>query len=96
MQLRHFSFSVVIEGDHARFLRWDPAGTVVTAAFNYHTNSRMMAEFLWRFDYLSTGEQGHDESIQLAILAPEVDARVREKLDVTNDNIPLYRYTPPG
>ena len=96
MQFRHFSFSVVVEDDHARFLRWDPAGTVVTAAFNYRTSPRLMAEFLWRFDHLSAGERGHDESIQPANLPPEVDARVREKLDIKNNNIPLYRYTLPG
>ena len=37
-QFRHFSFSVLVEGDRARFLRWDPAGTIVTAAFNYRTS----------------------------------------------------------
>ena len=54
-QFRHFSFSVLVEGDRARFLRWDPAGTIVTAAFNYRTSPMLMAEFLWRFDHLCQG-----------------------------------------
>ena len=96
LQFRHFSFSVVVQGDHARFLRWDPSGTVVTAAFNYRDNPKLMAEFLWRFDHLSAMKRGHDESIQPANLSPEVDARVREKLGIKDNNISLYKYEVPG
>ncbi|KAF8131843.1 hypothetical protein EV363DRAFT_1583527 [Boletus edulis] len=95
-QFRHFSFSIVIQEDHARFLRWDPSATVVTAEFNYRTNPRLMAEFLWRFDHLSPKQRGHDVSIQPANLAPEVDARVREKLGIKNSDIALYQYEVPG
>ena len=79
LQFRHFSFSVVVEGDCARFLRWDPAGTVVTAAFNYRENPEILAEFLWRFDQLSAKDRGHDDSIRPAQLEDDVDARVKEK-----------------
>ncbi|KAI9567162.1 hypothetical protein HD554DRAFT_2329373 [Boletus coccyginus] len=89
LQFRHFSFSIAIQGDHARFLRWDPSATVVTAAFNYRTHSRLMAEFLWR-------ERGHDVSIQSANLAFEVNARVREQLGIEDEKIPLYKYEVPG
>ena len=70
LQFRHFSFSVVIQGDHARLLRWDLSSTVVTAAFDYHTNPWSMAEFLWRFDHLSPRQRGHNQSIQPANLSP--------------------------
>ena len=96
LQFRHFSFSIAVHGDHARFLRWDPSGTVVTAAFNYRANPGLMAEFLWRFDHLSPRERGHDESIQPANLSPEVDARVREKLGIKDNSHPLYKYEVPG
>jgi hypothetical protein len=96
VQFRHFSFSVLVQGDHARFLRWDPSGTVVTAAFNYRENPKLMAEFLWRFDHLSAMKRGHDESIQPANLSPEIDARVREKLGIKDNDIPLYKYEVPG
>ena len=96
LQFRHFSFSIVVRGDHARFLRWDPSGTVVTAAFNYRANPELMAEFLWRFDHLSPRKRGHEESIQPVNLSPKVDARVREKLGIKDSNTPLYRYGIPG
>ena len=96
LQFRHFSFSVFVQGDHARFLRWDPSATVVTPAFNYRENPRLMAEFLWWFNHLSPMKRGHDESIQPANLSPKVDARVREKLGIKNNNVPLYKYEVPG
>ncbi|KAF8125081.1 hypothetical protein EV363DRAFT_1351495 [Boletus edulis] len=95
-QFRHFSFSIFVQGDHARFLRWDPSGAVVTAAFNYRANPRLMAEFLWRFNHLSPEQRGHDVSVRPANLVPEVDARVREKLGIQDQNIPLYKYEVPG
>ncbi|KAF8553900.1 hypothetical protein OG21DRAFT_1509533 [Imleria badia] len=96
LQFRHFSFSIIIQGDHARFLRWDPSATVVTAAFNYRTNPRLMAEFLWRFDHLSPQQRGHDVSIQPANIVLGIDARVREELRIKDQDIPLYRYEVPG
>ena len=96
LQFRHFSFSIIIQGDHARFLRWDPSGTVVTAAFNYRTNPRSMAEFLWRFDHLSPKQRGHDVSIQLGHLAPNVDRRVREELGIKDQSTAVYQYLVPG
>ncbi|KAF8447211.1 hypothetical protein L210DRAFT_981323 [Boletus edulis BED1] len=56
---RQFSFSVVVRGDHARLLRWDPSAVVVTTAFNYRTNPRWMAEFLWRSDHFSVRGNRH-------------------------------------
>ena len=93
LQFRHFSFSVLIEGDRARFLRWDPAGTIVTAAFDYHKRCDLMADFLWRFDHLSAEQRGHDESMRPAKLTPEEAARVRKKLGVNDNSVLLYRYT---
>ena len=51
-QFQHFSFAVVVEGD---FLRWNPTGTIVTAAFNYCMSLRLMGEFLWCFNHLFVG-----------------------------------------
>ena len=96
LQFRHFSFSIVIHGDQARFLRWDPSGTVVTAAFNYRTKPRLMAEFLWRFDHLSPKQRGHDVSIQPANLTPDVDTRVRDQLGIKNKQTLLFKYELPG
>ena len=95
LQFRHFSFSIVVHGEHARFLRWDPSGTVVTAAFNYLTKPELMADFLWRFNHLSPKERGHDISIQPAVLSTEDASCVREILEQDGD-VPLYRYEVPG
>ena len=62
----------------------------------YYENPRLMAEFLWRFDHLSPVKCGHDESIQAANLSPKVDGRVREKLGIKDNNIPLYKYEMSG
>ena len=96
LQFRHFSFSIIIHGNEARFLRWDPSGTVVTAGFNYRTNPRLMAEFLWRFDHLSPKQRGHDVSIQPATLTPDVDTRVRDQLGIKNKQTLLFKYELPG
>ena len=96
LQSRHFSLSVVVQGDHARFLPCDPSATVVTTAFNYRTNPELLAESLWRFDHLSPGKRGHDVSIQLSNPSPEVDTRVREKLGIKDNDILLYKYEVPG
>jgi len=96
LQFRHFSFSIVVRGDHALFLRCEPTATVVTAAFNHFTNSRLMADFFGRLDHPSAREQSHDISIQSEKLEPEVDARVKEKLGIKDKNIPLYKYNVRG
>ena len=96
VQFRHFSFSVFVQGDQARFLRWDPSATVVTAAFNYRENPELMAKFFWRLNHLTPEQRGYDPSVEPAMLPREVDERVREKLDINNEDVPLYRYKIPN
>lgn len=95
LQFRHFSFSILVEDNYARFLRWDRAGTVVTAAFDYREKPELMAEFFCRFHGMSPAERGRDESVRLAKQLPEDDMRVRERLGI-KDGIPLYEYTIPS
>ena len=95
LQFRHFSFSVFVQGDHARFLRWDPSSTVVTTAFNYRRDPELMAMFFWRFNHLTPEQRGHDPSVQPAKLPDDVDKHIREKLKIENESIPLYRYQIP-
>ena len=40
LQFCYFSFSVVVQGDHARFLRWDLSQRFT--AFDYHANPKLM------------------------------------------------------
>ena len=95
-QFWHFSFSILVEGDTACFLWWDPAGTVVMAAFNYCMSPTLMAKFLWQFDHLSARECGHDESIQPVNLSSEIDMWVWVQLGIKDKNTPLYRYMLPS
>ncbi|KAG5633313.1 hypothetical protein H0H81_008887, partial [Sphagnurus paluster] len=48
-QHRHFGFTIFICGTFARFIRWDRAGAIVSARFDYRTDSRPLIAFLWRF-----------------------------------------------
>lgn len=73
-QHRVFAFSLLICGVHARFIRWDHAGAIVTKHFNYHEEPRILAEFIWRFGQLSSVQRGCDSSATLA------DSKERELL----------------
>ncbi|CAL1696844.1 unnamed protein product [Somion occarium] len=59
-QHRTHVFSLIIFGRYARFLRWDRAGCVVSKGFEYHKNPRLLADFFWRFTFLSRAERGFD------------------------------------
>ncbi|KAL6308501.1 hypothetical protein BKA93DRAFT_516810 [Sparassis latifolia] len=63
-QHRCFAFSVLILGEHARLVRWDRAGAVVTDKFEYkHTPH--LASFLHTFARMSPEQQGADVTAEL-------------------------------
>ncbi|KAI0077404.1 hypothetical protein K474DRAFT_1595971, partial [Panus rudis PR-1116 ss-1] len=68
-QHRMFTFSICIFGRYARFLRIDRSGIVVSEAFNYITNPRILADFLWRYNHLSVSKRGFDPYAQPARLS---------------------------
>lgn len=53
-QHRTFVFSLAICGSSVRFLRWDRSGVVVTQRVDYAQDSYWLAEFLWRYNHLSS------------------------------------------
>ncbi|THH26973.1 hypothetical protein EUX98_g7218 [Antrodiella citrinella] len=61
-----FTLSLLLCGDHARFLRWDRAGTIVTEAFNFRENSSLLAEFFWRYGQMSRVQCGLDPTAEPA------------------------------
>ncbi|KAH8099779.1 hypothetical protein BXZ70DRAFT_1065293 [Cristinia sonorae] len=65
-QHRTFIFSVLLCGDHARFLRWDRAGCVVTRHFNYREDPSLLAQFFWRYCTLLPSGRGFDPSAEIA------------------------------
>ncbi|KIN96056.1 hypothetical protein M404DRAFT_164261, partial [Pisolithus tinctorius Marx 270] len=62
-QFRIFAFSIIVVEDHARFVRWDRAGAIVSTCFNYLERSDLLANFFWRFSHLSHEERGYDSSV---------------------------------
>ncbi|KAI6009300.1 hypothetical protein EDC04DRAFT_2906585 [Pisolithus marmoratus] len=79
-QFRIFVFSVVIVNDHARFVRWDRAGAIVTTRFNYLEKSDVLTNFFWRFSHLAREERGHDPSVSPSNLSEEDAQKIRDVL----------------
>ena len=96
VQFRHFSFFVFVQGDQARFLRWDTSATGIAATFDYREDPELMVKFFWRFNHLTPEQRGLDPSVEPAMLPREVNERVRERLDINDENVPLYRYKIPN
>jgi hypothetical protein len=63
-QFRVFSFSIAIFGETVRLLRWDRSGVVYTESFKWADGD--LFEFLWRFNYLSSVDRGHDATVSSA------------------------------
>lgn len=95
-QFRHFSFSALIADGFVKFLRWDPAGTVVSEPCNYRDHPGVLLEFLWRFNHLSAKDRGHDLSVRPANLEPHISRRIRENLEITDSSAQLFEYDVPG
>ena len=68
-QHRIFSFSLVICGNFARFIRWDREGVVVSKRIDCLQNHSLVIEFLQRFNQLTAEQRGFDPTAVLA--APE-------------------------
>ncbi|KAH8115715.1 hypothetical protein DFH11DRAFT_1301239 [Phellopilus nigrolimitatus] len=92
-QHRMFYFSVSIHGHHARFIRWDRAGAVVTRSFNYRQNPKLLCDFLWRFGFANPAQRGYDSTVSVASEKDEQDfkttvtAHVALQLDLDGDKL---------
>ncbi|KAI6142706.1 hypothetical protein BKA82DRAFT_25818 [Pisolithus tinctorius] len=93
-QFRIFAFSIVVFNDHARLVRWDRAGAVVSTRFNYVQNSNLLTDFIWRFSHLSREERGHDRSVSPAKLSKQETQKVRQALGL-KAGTPLFAFTVP-
>lgn len=66
-QHRTFVFQLFIFGAHARFVRWDRAGAIVSNRFNYRTRPHYLAGFVWRYARLERSKgRGWDSTVALA------------------------------
>lgn len=70
-QHRNFLFSIFMTPTHARFLRWDRAGVIISESFNYRIHPDILCEFLWRFGYMTDAQRGCDISVSRASPAEE-------------------------
>lgn len=67
LQFRFFTFSILHMKTHARLIRWDRAGAVVSEAFQVKDGSHdCLAEFIWRYSHMNRAQRGFDDSVSLA------------------------------
>ncbi|KAG6886958.1 hypothetical protein C0992_001430 [Termitomyces sp. T32_za158] len=95
-QHRIFGFSLYICDDTARFLRWDRAGVIVSAQFNYHRDSKQLVEFFWRFSHLEDPQRGHDPNVRLADRAEITLAEENLSKWEPESKQPVVVFTVPG
>ncbi|RPD59210.1 hypothetical protein L226DRAFT_614047 [Lentinus tigrinus ALCF2SS1-7] len=65
-QYRQCCYSVSLTGCHARLIRWDRAGAIVSAAFDLHKHPEYLCQFFWYFSQMSDEERGYDMSFGVA------------------------------
>ncbi|OBZ73570.1 hypothetical protein A0H81_06520 [Grifola frondosa] len=59
-QHRQFLFMIVIIKDHARLLRWDRVGAVVSEPFEYIKDPDTLGGFVWRYSMITLAQRGFD------------------------------------
>lgn len=74
-QPRLFCFMTVVAGCHARFLRWDRWGAIVSESFNFVRNKEIMFEFLYNYGAMTQAERGYDPKV-----IPATDSEIREMM----------------
>jgi hypothetical protein len=62
-QSRVHTFCVIVCGKFVRFIRWDRGGAIVTEPFDCAENPQFLAEFFWRFNFLTAEQKGRDTSV---------------------------------
>lgn len=75
-QHRLFLFSIWIQGDKARLMRWDRTALVLSAPVSLVDDPTYLIEFLLRFANASPTQRGHDPSVELAT-KPNIDMLLR-------------------
>ncbi|CAL1712411.1 unnamed protein product [Somion occarium] len=71
-QHRRFTFSIVICGQYARFLRWDRAGCIVSDIFDYLEEPDILLDFFWYYARLTREERGFDPTVVPASAAEAI------------------------
>ncbi|KAF9484764.1 hypothetical protein BDN70DRAFT_890629 [Pholiota conissans] len=85
-QLRNFLFTLLMTPNEARFFRWDHAGVVMPASFDYRRDPGMLCRFLWQFGNASDARRGRDVDVVRACAEEEalfkdgIERHVRSQL----------------
>ncbi|THH26779.1 hypothetical protein EUX98_g7406 [Antrodiella citrinella] len=109
-QHRNFIYSLLICGSHARFIRWDRSGTIVSEHFDYTKKPRHLTEFLVRYGRLSMTERGFDPTVQLATsqekaqfqtaiqaqIADQTKRQIPDMANVIDEYVPCQKVTIKG
>ncbi|KAF8320399.1 hypothetical protein DL93DRAFT_2074013 [Clavulina sp. PMI_390] len=99
MRPRLFSFQLLMFGKHARILRWDRSGALVTEAFEWFTGT-ILAEFLQRFSSMTHEQRGADPSASIPTddeISTACDAFRRAGHDASPAlKAPFHVYSVPG
>ncbi|TCD65424.1 hypothetical protein EIP91_002680 [Steccherinum ochraceum] len=66
-----FVITLLICGDHCRFILSDRSAAVVTRHFNYRQNPEILGEFIWRFGQLNEPSRGFDHTAKVATPAEQ-------------------------
>ncbi|EIW78345.1 hypothetical protein CONPUDRAFT_108190, partial [Coniophora puteana RWD-64-598 SS2] len=90
-QFRCFGYSMLIAGTYARLIRWDRAGAVVSARFDYTKDHKLLTEFCWRFAHASKEDRGIDTSVRKTEISEFEQDKIREFLGMA-DGEDLYEY----
>lgn len=62
-QHRHFTYSVVTWREHARLIRWDQAGALVSTSFNYKEDPSKLIRFFYLVGQMTDTQLGLDPTV---------------------------------
>ncbi|KAI0791329.1 hypothetical protein C8Q75DRAFT_732431 [Abortiporus biennis] len=93
-QHRNFVFSVSISRRHARFMRWDRQGAIVSESFNYVSEPRKLHQFFYKLDQMTDVELGYDSSVSVA--SPHEASLMRSHVPTNNYHLELLQKATKG
>ena len=94
-QYRTHVFSVLICDNHARLIRWDRSGAIVTGQIPYNTEPHLF-DFFIRFDRSSRDAQGHDTTVRAATSEERNNAvRVAQELGASKNDLLVISVSKP-
>ncbi|KAF9484762.1 hypothetical protein BDN70DRAFT_849042 [Pholiota conissans] len=76
-QHRNFLFMLFMTPKVARLLRWDRAGVVISSAFDYRKEAKILCQFLWQFGKATHAQRGCDTGVKWASAREEVLFKAR-------------------